>query len=65
MIRGSFEIHDCRPLRFVVERFGHLFKSTSTLERWMRDGRLNQAAAGEPSIPPAHLKNSSAASLAR
>jgi hypothetical protein len=64
MIHDSFEIHNCRPLRFGVERFDHLFKSTSTLERWMRDGWLNQAAAGEPSIPPAHLRNFSAASPA-
>jgi len=57
MIQQSFESHQDQPLFFVVPSFDHLFMWTGTLERWMREGRLDHAAAGQPSVPPEDVES--------
>ncbi|MCC6391242.1 MAG: phenylalanine 4-monooxygenase [Bryobacterales bacterium] len=49
-INQSFEIDHYQPLLFVVEGFEHLYHLVGELEEWMRAGRLNHVAPGEPVI---------------
>ena len=49
-INQTFEINHYQPLLFVVESFDHLFEMADRLERWMRAGKLNNVAPGEPEV---------------
>jgi phenylalanine-4-hydroxylase len=49
-INQAFEIHHFQPLLFVVDSFDHLFELVDRLEKWMREGRLNNVAPGEPEV---------------
>ena len=49
-INQGFEIDHYQPLLFWVESFDHLFSLVDTLERWMREGKLNHTAGGEPAV---------------
>ena len=49
-INQSFEIDHYQPLLFIVNSFDHLFSMVDGLERWMREGRLDNVAPGEPGI---------------
>ncbi len=48
VINQTFEIDHYQPLLFIVESFDHLYSQINELERWMRAGRLNHTAPGEP-----------------
>jgi phenylalanine-4-hydroxylase len=50
IINQQFEIDHYQPLLFYVDSFAHLFTLVGELERWMRDGRLNNVAPGEPIV---------------
>jgi len=56
-INQSFEIDHYQPLLFVVESFDHLFYLVGRLEQWMKEGRLNHVAPGEPSVEEADLQS--------
>ena len=56
-INQSFEIDHYQPLLFVVDSFDHLFSLVDQLEKWMREGRLNNVAPGEPAVSEADLKS--------
>ena len=62
-INQAFEIHHYQPLLFVVDSFDHLFALVDRLERWMREGRLNNVAPGEPEISEQDLKSFARASV--
>jgi phenylalanine-4-hydroxylase len=34
----------------VVDSFDHLYSLTNELERWMKAGKLNNVAPGEPTV---------------
>ncbi len=55
VINQSFEIDHYQPLLFTVASFDHLFELVGQLEKWMKDGRLNNVAPGEPGISEADL----------
>ncbi|HZP82135.1 MAG TPA: phenylalanine 4-monooxygenase [Chthonomonadaceae bacterium] len=57
VINQSFEIDHYQPLLFIVDSFGHLFDLVGELERWMREGKLNNVAPGEPKIGERDLKS--------
>ncbi|MEX2216551.1 MAG: phenylalanine 4-monooxygenase [Phycisphaeraceae bacterium] len=57
VINQSFEIDHYQPLLFVVDSFDHLFDLVHELEDWMRQGRLDHVAPGEPQINEADLKS--------
>ena len=48
VINQSFEIDHYQPLLFVVDSFSHLFELVEELEQWMREGKLDNVAPGEP-----------------
>lgn len=57
MINQSFEIDHYQPLLFSVKSFGHLFELVDELEHWMREGKLNNVAPGEPGINEHDLRS--------
>jgi phenylalanine-4-hydroxylase len=56
-INQSFEIHHFQPLLFIVDSFDHLFSLVDRLEQWMKDGKLNHVAPGEPGVDESDLKS--------
>ncbi len=48
-INQAFKIDHYQPLLFIVDSFDHLYSLVGELERWMRAGKLNNVAPGEPS----------------
>jgi phenylalanine-4-hydroxylase len=50
VINQGFEIDRYQPLLFIVDSFDHLFELVDELERWMRAGKLNNVARGEPVV---------------
>jgi phenylalanine-4-hydroxylase len=56
-INQGFEINHYQPLLFIVESFEHLFGLVDRLDQWMKEGRLNHAAPGEPEIKETDLKS--------
>jgi phenylalanine-4-hydroxylase len=50
VINQSFEIDHYQPLLFYVESFEHLFDLVGELEAWMRAGKLDHVAVGEPTM---------------
>lgn len=57
VIHQSFEIDHFQPLLFFVQSFDHLFELVDELERWMRGGRLDNVAPGEPAVSAADLES--------
>lgn len=55
MVNQAFEIDRYQPLLFIVESFDHLFDLVGRLEAWMREGRLDAVAPGEPYVGEADL----------
>jgi phenylalanine-4-hydroxylase len=55
VINQSFEIDHYQPLLFYVESFDHLFELVDELENWMRLGKLDNVAPGEPVVSEADL----------
>ena len=56
-INQSFEIHHYQPLLFVVDSFDHLFHLVDELEAWLKAGKLNNVATGEPHVNEQDLKS--------
>jgi len=61
-INQSFEIDHYQPLLFVVESFEHLYDMVNELELWMKEGRLNNVAPGDPAVNEQDLQSFLAAS---
>ncbi len=49
-INQCFEIDHYQPLLFIVDSFDHLFGLVDELEAWMKAGKLNNVAPGEPEV---------------
>jgi phenylalanine-4-hydroxylase len=50
VVNQSFEISHYQPLLFVVEGFPHLYRLVDELADWMKAGKLDRVAPGEPSV---------------
>jgi phenylalanine-4-hydroxylase len=57
VINQAFEINHYQPLLFVVDSFDYLFSLVDQLEKWMRAGKLNNVAPGEPIVNEHDLKS--------
>lgn len=57
VINQYFEIDHYQPLLFVVDSFDHLFSLVDELERWMKEGKLDNVAPGEPLVNEADLRS--------
>lgn len=49
-VNQAFEIDHYQPLLFTVESFDQLFELIGQLDDWLRQGRLNNVAPGEPVV---------------
>jgi phenylalanine-4-hydroxylase len=56
-INQSFEIDHYQPLLFIVDSFDHLFSLVDELEKWMKAGKLNNVAPGEPGVNEEDLRS--------
>jgi phenylalanine-4-hydroxylase len=57
VINQAAEIDRYQPLLFIVDGFDHLFELVDRLERWMREGRLDNVAPGLPEINEGDLRS--------
>lgn len=57
VVNQYFEIDHYQPLYFIVDSFDALFDEVGRLEQWIKDGKLNNVAPGEPEISEADLKS--------
>src|SRR5438045_3533643 len=57
VINQAFEIDHYQPLLFIVDSFAHLFELVDRLEKWMKEGRLDNVAPGEPGVNERDLKS--------
>ncbi len=57
VINQYFEIDHYQPLLFIVDSFDHLFHLVGDLEVWMKEGKLNNVAPGEPKMGEADVKS--------
>lgn len=57
VINQYFEIDHYQPLLFVVDSFEHLFELVGTLETWMKNGKLDHVAPGEPYVSETDLRS--------
>jgi phenylalanine-4-hydroxylase len=56
-INQAFEIARYQPLLFIVDSFDHLFSLVDQLEGWLKAGKLNNVAPGEPGVNEEDLKS--------
>lgn len=63
-INQAFEIDHFQPLLFIVDSFDHLYGLVDELESWMKAGKLNNVAPGEPSVNEKDIKSFLEAELA-
>jgi phenylalanine-4-hydroxylase len=49
-VNQAFEINHFQPLLFTVDSFDQLYDFVGQLDHWMREGRLNNVAPGEPRV---------------
>lgn len=56
-INQSFEIDHFQPLLFVIDSFDHLFSLVDQLETWVKDGKLDNLAPGEPGVSEADIES--------
>ncbi len=57
VINQSFEIDHFQPLLFYVDSFDHLFELVDELEKWMKAGKLDNVAPGEPGVNAGDLRS--------
>jgi phenylalanine-4-hydroxylase len=57
LINQGAEIDHYQPILFIVDSFDHLFSLVDGLERWMREGKLNNVAPGLPPIDEGDLRS--------
>ncbi|HXN49966.1 MAG TPA: phenylalanine 4-monooxygenase, partial [Bryobacteraceae bacterium] len=65
VINQGAEIDHYQPLLFIVDGFDHLFELVGQLERWMREGKLDNVAPGLPEISESDLRSFLDAETAR
>jgi len=56
-INQAFEIDHYQPLLFIVDSFDHLYSMVGELEQWMKAGKLNHVAPGEPEVNEVDLRS--------
>lgn len=56
-VNQGFEIDHYQPLLFIVDSFEHLFSLVDRLDQWMREGKLDHVAPGEPEVSEADLQS--------
>src|SRR5262249_16745662 len=65
VVNQGFEIHHYQPLLFIVDSFEHLYRLVDELDDWLRSGRLDNVAPGEPEVKEGDLRSFLEAGQAR
>jgi phenylalanine-4-hydroxylase len=55
-INQSFEIDHFQPLLFIVESFDHLYGEVERLEKWLKEGKLDNVSGGDPEVKESDLQ---------
>ncbi len=63
VVNQYFEINHYQPLLFVIDSFDHLFSLVDELERWVKDGKVNNVAPGEPNVSDLDIESFLSAKL--
>lgn len=50
VVNQAFEIDHYQPLLFTVDSFDQLYDFVHELEQWVKAGKLNNVAPGEPAV---------------
>jgi phenylalanine-4-hydroxylase len=56
-VNQYFEIDKYQPLLFIVDSFDHLFSLVDELEKWLKEGKLNNVSPGEPYVSDADVES--------
>lgn len=56
-INQYFEIDHYQPLLFVVDSFDHLYSLVGELEKWVKEGKVNNVSPGEPFVSDADVES--------
>lgn len=56
VINQGMEIDHYQPLLFIVDSFDHLYDLVGQLENWIKDGKVNNVAPGEPQVADEDLR---------
>lgn len=56
-VNQYFEIDKYQPLLFIVDSFDHLFSLVDELEKWLKDGKLNNVSPGEPYVSDSDVES--------
>jgi phenylalanine-4-hydroxylase len=57
VVNQAFEIDQFQPLLFIVDSFDHLYALVDELEGWIKSGKLDNVAAGEPAVKEQDLRS--------
>jgi len=57
LINQGAEIDHYQPLLFIVDSFDHLYSLVDQLEDWLKAGKLNHVAPGEPEVNEVDLQS--------
>ena len=57
VINQYFEIDHYQPLLFIADSFDHVFSQVDLLEKWMKEGKLDNVSPGEPLVNEADLQS--------
>ena len=57
VVNQAFEIDHYQPLLFSVESFDQLYEFVHELEQWVKAGKLNNVAPGEPTVNERDLES--------
>lgn len=56
-VNQYFEIDHYQPLLFIVDSLDHLYSLVDELEKWVKDGKVNNVAPGEPGVSEMDLES--------
>ena len=56
-VNQYFEIDHYQPLLFIVDSFDHLFSLVDELEKWVKDGKVNNVSPGEPFVSDIYVES--------
>ncbi|HVR61333.1 MAG TPA: phenylalanine 4-monooxygenase [Polyangia bacterium] len=57
VVNQGFEIDHFQPLLFIVDSFDHLYDLVDQLSAWIREGKLDNVAPGEPAVKEQDLRS--------
>lgn len=56
-VNQYFEIDHYQPLLFIVDSFDHLFSLVDELEKWVKNGKVNNVSPGEPFVSDSDVES--------